>query len=100
MLNFYQLISISYYLILISIMGILQSKSVIQVLIAFELALLACSWNFMIYSLYCDDIAGQVFALIIISVAGAESALGLAALIGFSRLKGNIRVVSLTALKS
>lgn len=95
-----QVLSISYYLILISLIGFLQSKSVIHTLISFELAFLACCWNFVVYSVYLDEISGQVFALIILCVAGCESALGLAAIIGFSRLKGDIRVASLRSLKA
>jgi len=98
--DFAQLFSITYYLLIIATIGMLQSTSVINLLITFELALLACSWNFIIYSLYIDDIRGQIFAIIILSVAGTESALGLAGLIAYSRLKGNILISSFIFLKS
>lgn len=97
----YQLFSISFYLFLIAIWGIINSSFVlITLLIAFELALLACSYNFIIFSIYLDDITGQVFALIILSVAGIESSLGLAILIAYSRIKGDIFFSSVTLLKT
>jgi NADH:ubiquinone oxidoreductase subunit K len=99
--DFYQLSSISFYLIIIALWGIMQSSlSLISILIAFELGLLACCWNFIIFSLYVDDIGGQVFALIILCVAGAESALGLAAVVAYARLKGNILVKNMIDLKA
>jgi len=100
-LEMYQLFSISFYLFLIAIWGIINSSFVlITLLIAFELALLACSYNFIIFSIYLDDITGQVFALIILSVAGIESSLGLAILIAYSRIKGDIFFSSVTLLKT
>jgi len=99
--NFYQLSSISFYLILIASWGIMQSSlSLINILIAFELALLACSWSFIAYSLYVDDVVGQIFALVILSVAGSESALGLAAVVAYARIKSNIMLRYLTTLKA
>jgi len=98
--DFYHLSSISLYLIIISLWGIIQSSlSLISVLIAIELALLACSWNFIVFSLYVDDVSGQLFALIILSVAGGESALGLAGVVSYARIKGNIILRYLTTLK-
>lgn len=101
MSDFFSLSSISFYLIIIALWGIIQSAaSLINILIAIELALLACSWNFIIFSLYLDDITGLLFALIILSVAGAESALGLAGVVAYARIKGNILLRYLAALKA
>lgn len=101
MVEFYQLLSIPFYLLLIAIWGIMNSSFVlITILVAFELALLACSFNFIVFSLYLDDIIGQIFAVIILSVAGVESALGLAILIAYSRIKGDIFFSSIIYLKS
>jgi len=99
MAGFIELSSITIYLILIVFWGLFTASSIISIFIYLELALLACGFNFIIYSLYVDDIAGQVFALIILSVTGSESALGLALLVTYSRLKGDILVPKLRRLK-
>jgi NADH:ubiquinone oxidoreductase subunit K len=101
MVDFLQLYTISFYLILIAIWGILfNHHSIITILIALELGLLGCSWNFIVFSVYLDDITGQVFAIVILSLAGSESALGLAILLAYSRIKGNILLKAATLLKA
>jgi len=65
-----------------------------------ELLLLAASLNFIIFSIYLSDIVGQIFALLILTVAGAESAIGLAILLSFYRLRGEITISSLVSLKA
>jgi NADH-quinone oxidoreductase subunit K len=65
-----------------------------------ELMLLAISLNLLIFSSYLDDLMGQIFALLILTVAGAESAIGLALLLIYYRLRGSIDVEFLTILKN
>jgi len=92
---------ISLCLFLIGICGLfVTKKNIILLLIAIELILLAINLNFIIFSVYLDDLIGQVFALFILTVAAAESAIGLAILVIFYRLKNTIAINFLNLLKS
>jgi len=78
-------------LFLVGVLGmILQRRSILVVLMSIELMLLAVNLNFIVYSNYLDDIVGQVFALLILTVAAAESAVGLAILVVYYRVRGTI----------
>jgi NADH-quinone oxidoreductase subunit K len=57
-----------------------------------ELMLLAVNMNFLVFSVYLDDVLGQVFALFVLTVAAAESAIGLALLVIYYRIRGTIQV--------
>jgi NADH-quinone oxidoreductase subunit K len=74
-------------------------KNLILILISIELLLLSVSLNFIFFSKYLDDILGQITALIILSVAGSESALGLALLVSFYRLRSDISLDLINNLK-
>jgi|EP01043_Picozoa_sp_COSAG02_P084860 NADH-quinone oxidoreductase subunit K len=63
-----------------------------------ELILLAVNVNFIVCSIYLDDFIGQIFALFILTVAAAESAIGLAILVLYSRVRGTIAVESIRLL--
>ena len=65
-----------------------------------ELMLLAINLNFIIFSLYLDDLAGYVFVLFILTIAAAESAIGLAILTIYYRLKNTIRMDKIKNIKS
>ncbi len=100
------MISISHYLILgailfcISVAGIfLNRKNVIILLMAIEVMLLAVNMNFIAFSRYLDDIAGQVFVFFILTVAAAEAAIGLAILVVLFRNRRTINVEELDSLK-
>ncbi len=100
------MISLSHYLILgailfaISIVGIfLNRKNVIILLMAIELMLLAVNMNFIAFSHYLNDIAGQIFVFFILTVAAAESAIGLAILVVLFRNLNTINVDDLDQLK-
>ena len=100
------MLSLSHFLILgavlfaISIVGIfLNRKNVIILLMAIELMLLAVNTNFIAFSHYLGDIAGQVFVLFILTVAAAESAIGLAILVVLFRNLQTINVEDLDSLK-
>ena len=100
------MLSLSHFLILgavlfaISIVGIfLNRKNVIILLMAIELMLLAVNMNFVAFSHYLGDIAGQVFVLFILTVAAAESAIGLAILVVLFRNLQSINVEDLDSLK-
>ena len=100
------MITLSHYLILgailfaISVVGIfLNRRNVIILLMAIELMLLAVNMNFVAFSHYLDDIAGQVFVFFILTVAAAESAIGLAILVVLFRSINTIHVEDLDQLK-
>jgi len=78
----------------------LSRKHVIIILISLELILLSANINFVIFSVFLDDILGQIFALLVLTVAAAESAIGLAILIIYYRLRGGISVDLVSLLKS
>jgi NADH-ubiquinone oxidoreductase chain 4L len=78
---------------IIGIIGfVLNRKNLILMLISIEIMLLGITLLILISSLTFDDILGQVFSVYIISIAGAESAIGLAMLVSFYRLRGSIAV--------
>ena len=100
------MISLSHYLILggilfaISVLGIfLTRKNVIILLMAIELMLLAVNMNFIAFSHYLGDIHGQVFVFFILTVAAAESAIGMAILVVLFRNLHTINVDDLDQLK-
>jgi NADH-quinone oxidoreductase subunit K len=99
-------VGLSHYLILgsllfaISVVGIfLNRKNVIVLLMAIELMLLAVNMNFIAFSHYLNDLAGQVFVFFILTVAAAESAIGLAILVVLFRSLRTINVDDLNSLK-
>jgi len=78
---------------------ILNRRNIIIMLMSVELMLLSINLNFIIYSVYLDDIMGQVFALLILTVAAAESAIGLAILVVYYRVRGSISVENIHLLR-
>lgn len=66
---------------------------------AIELILLSVNLLFVFFSLYLDDLTGQAFSLYILTVAAAESAIGLAILVAYYRLRGNINIEMISFLK-
>ncbi|CAG0989007.1 NADH-quinone oxidoreductase subunit K [Methylophilaceae bacterium] len=100
------MVGLSHYLVLgsllfaISVVGIfLNRKNVIVLLMAIELMLLAVNLNFIAFSHYLNDLAGQVFVFFILTVAAAESAIGLAILVVLFRSMQTINVDDLDQLK-
>jgi len=64
-----------------------------------ELMLLAVNLNFLIFSAYLDDLIGQLFSLLVLTVAAAESAIGLALLVIYHKTRGNIQIEYMNQLK-
>ena len=82
---------LSIILFLIGIIGfVLNRKNIILILISIEIMLLSVTFLILINSLSFDDMLGQTYAIYIISIAGAESAIGLGIVVAFYRLRGNI----------
>jgi NADH-quinone oxidoreductase subunit K len=87
-------------LFLIGVFGIvLNRQNVLIILMCIELILLSANLNFTFFSIYLDDIYGQLFSLFILTIAACESAIGLAILILYFRLRGNISINFLPILK-
>ena len=85
---------------LLGIAGIfLNRKNIIIILMSVELMLLAVNFNFIIFSVYLDDLIGQLFALFIVTVAAAESAIGLAILVVYYRVRGTIGIEFIQIMK-
>lgn len=77
----------------------LNRKNVIVILMSVELMLLAVNINFVAFSAFMGDLAGQVFTMFILTVAAAEAAIGLAILVAFFRNKGSIAVEDISMMK-
>ncbi len=100
------MITLTHFLVLgailfsLSIAGIfLNRKNIIILLMAIELMLLAVNMNFVAFSYYLDDLAGQVFVFFILTVAAAEAAIGLAILVVLYRNRSTINVQDIDNLK-
>jgi len=82
-------------LFLISVLSfVFNRKNIILMLISIEVMLLSVTFIILTNSLLFEDIIGQVFAIYIIVVAAAESAIGLGILVSFYRLRGNISIIN------
>ena len=93
-------LSLGAMLFALSVIGIfLNRKNIIVLLMAIELMLLAVNMNFVAFSHYLDDMHGQVFVFFILTVAAAESAIGLAILVLLFRNKSSINAEDLNTLK-
>ena len=100
-LNLNYILNIVIALFLIGVLGlVLNRKNILITLMSIELMLLAINLNFVIFSIYLDDITGYVFVLFILTIAAAESAIGLAILTIYYRLKNTIRMDRIKNVKS
>ena len=86
-------IVVSAALFVLGVLGIfLNRKNVIVILMAIELILLSVNINFVAFSAYMGDLVGQIFAMLVLTVAAAEAAIGLAVLVIYFRNRGTIAV--------
>jgi len=93
-------LSVGAMLFALSVIGIfLNRKNLIVLMMAIELMLLAVNTNFVAFSHYLGDLNGQIFVFFILTVAAAESAIGLAILVLLFRAKSTINVDELNSLK-
>jgi NADH-quinone oxidoreductase subunit K len=94
------LLLVSGVLFAISVAGMfINRKNLILLLMCVELLLLAVNFNFVAFSRYLDDINGQIFVFFVLTVAAAESAIGLAILVVLFRERRSINVEDLSTLK-
>ena len=87
-------------LFVLGVLGIfLNRKNVIVILMAVELILLAVNLNLVAFSAFLQDLTGQVFAMMVLTVAAAEAAIGLAILVIYFRTRGSIAVDDINRMK-
>ncbi len=97
---YYEYLTIGIILFILGILGIVLNRSnLIIMLMSIELMLLAISFLFLINSVVIDNLIGQIFTIMILTVAAAESAIGLAILVAYYRVRGTIAVKSLNLLR-
>ncbi|MCA0425221.1 MAG: NADH-quinone oxidoreductase subunit NuoK [Proteobacteria bacterium] len=100
------MIGLTHYLVLsgilftLGVFGIfINRKNVIVILMSIELILLSVNINFVAFSSFLGDLTGQIFALLILTVAAAEAAIGLAILVVYYRNRGSIAVEDINMMK-
>nr|NP_049322.1 NADH dehydrogenase subunit 4L [Porphyra purpurea]YP_006665895.1 NADH dehydrogenase subunit 4L [Porphyra umbilicalis]AAD03125.1 NADH dehydrogenase subunit 4L [Porphyra purpurea]AFC17798.1 NADH dehydrogenase subunit 4L [Porphyra umbilicalis] len=90
----------AFFLFMIGVLGIfLNQKSIIIIIMSLEMMFLAVSFNFIFFSVYLDNIVGQLFALAILTVAASESSIGLAILVVYYRIRSTITIELMTLTK-
>lgn len=93
-------ITVSAVLFVLGVLGIfLNRKNVITILMSVELILLAVNINLVAFSVFLNDLVGQVFAMFVLTVAAAEAAIGLAILVIYYRKRGTIAVEDAAQMK-
>jgi NADH-ubiquinone oxidoreductase chain 4L len=93
LVKYKHIMNLSVILFIIGVLGfVLNRKNIILMLISIEIMLLAITFLILVSSLSFDDILGQTYAIYIITIAGAESAIGLGILVAFYRLRGSIAI--------
>ena len=84
----------------VGVVGIfLNRKNIIVILMCIELILLAVNVNLVSFSIFINDLTGQIFTLFILTVAAAEAAVGLAIIVAYYKNKGSIHVEQISSLK-
>ncbi|MBU2606360.1 NADH-quinone oxidoreductase subunit NuoK [Hyphomonas sp.] len=93
-------LTVSAALFTIGVVGIfVNRKNIIVILMAIELILLSVNLNLIAFSVFNGDIAGQIFAMLVLTVAAAEAAVGLAILVVYFRNRGDIAVENVDLMK-
>lgn len=78
---------------------VLNRKNILIIIISIELMLLSVNLNFIIFSIYLDDILGQLFVIFILTIAATESAIGLAILSSYYKVKNTILIDKIKQVK-
>lgn len=100
LMEIFFILFISFIIFVIGFFGLfLVRKNLIIILMSIEIMLLSINLNFLIFSFLLDDLIGESFALLILTVAAAEAAIGLAILIVYYRLRGVISLDYISSLK-
>lgn len=86
--------SVALTIFLLGVIGfIINKRNLIIILISIELMLLGATLNFIVNGIIFDDVTSQTYSVLVISLAGAESAIGLALVVAFYRLSGSISLI-------
>ncbi len=100
MISLEHYLTVAAILFVIGIFGIfLNRKNVIIILMSIELMLVSVNINFVAFSVFLDDMIGQVFTMFVLTVAAAEASIGLAILVCFYRLKNSILIDEASSMK-
>jgi NADH-quinone oxidoreductase subunit K len=92
-INIIYILIVTTLVFVVGLLGImLNRKNVLIIIMSIELLLLSVNLNFVAFSVYLDDITGQIFVLFILTIAATESAIGLAIITVFYRLKNSIQM--------
>lgn len=99
-LPFSQMVPLTFSLFFMGLFGIVLNRHhFILILMSIELMLLSINLNFLFFSVLLEDVVGQLFSIFILTVAAAESAIGLAILLTYYRLRGSITVEKINVLQ-
>jgi NADH-quinone oxidoreductase subunit K len=99
-LNLISYLTLNTIMFLIGVLGlVLNRKNILIILMSIELMLLAINMNFVVFSVHLDDLLGQIFALFVLTVAAAESAIGLAILVVYYRVRGTIAIEKIQIMR-
>ena len=99
------MVPVEYYLALAGVVfviggvGVVTRRNVIMILMSIELMLLAVNINLVSFSIYLQNLVGQIFTMFILTVAAAEAAVGLAIIVIYYKNKGSINVEHISSLK-
>jgi NADH-quinone oxidoreductase subunit K len=98
--NLFLLVYYSLILFLVGLWGVVVIRNnMLSLLVAVELMLFGVSFSFIFFSLFFDDLLGQIFAFFILTIAASESAVGLAILVFYYRLRGLLNIDFINTLK-
>nr|WCH57702.1 NADH dehydrogenase subunit 4L [Hypnea musciformis] len=100
MIILFNYMNISIFLFLVSILGLfINQKNILVMLMSLEMMFLSVNFNLIASSVHLDDISGQIFSLLILTVAAAESSIGLAILVIYYRIRSTITVELMNLMK-
>lgn len=100
-INLSEILSVTVFLFFIGVLGlVLNRKNILIIIMSLELILLSVNLNFIVFSIYLDDVIGQVFVLFILTIAATESAIGLALLTVYYKLKNTIQIEKIKNYKN
>lgn len=98
---FLRQIIVNTFLCLMGLFGVVINRyNILLILISLEIMFLGLNLNFILFSAFCNDIVGQLISFFVLTVVGAESAVGLAILITYYRIRGNIKTIQYAYLRN
>ena len=99
-MNFIAIFFVTFGIFFIGLFGVfINRKNLLTIIICIELILLSINLNLLFCAFYLDDVLGEIFVIMVLTVAAAESSIGLAILIVYYRLRGTIAIEFINCLK-